>query len=228
MRTVVSVFLLGSIALPFLTANANAGIAIVSQTRTVSANAQVFGPGNESDSESVTHTAPDDGPFDEGAGATATTSGGDCLAGANQISTLGANELHAIGNCGMYAEAFNAQAFASCHAASVFDVTFEVSVASPFTLSGFLSGYDFGNSTIEFTGPDGTLYDVTTFNEEVTFHETGTLEAGEYRLFARSNGSASAGLETSYASGDYNVTLAVAGSVSVDPATWAQIKGAYR
>ncbi|MCA9753664.1 MAG: hypothetical protein KC591_15825 [Gemmatimonadetes bacterium] len=220
------IFLAGALGARPATAN----VTIVSQTRTVQANASsVDGSNGQNDSDSASAAAPDDGPFVQGAGAFAFVDNGSAGGAANQNSTLSADQFVATGNCGMDAYGGSNSVFSSVSATSLFDVTFTVSVESTYTLTGFMNGYDSGHSDISLSGPGGSLFqEFAGGNLQIDFDELGTLVPGEYRIRASSSGSVAVGLGKNYASGDFSLTLTVAKPVSVESTSWASVKAAHR
>lgn len=211
---------------------ADAAMTIVSQTRSVRATANATS-NTEFDSDEQEFEAPDEGPFVEGAGVFATTSGSESSGSGTQNSSLSPNLLQAAGTCGMYALSYEQNAIASASGSSLFDVTFDVDTESSFALQGTISGFDDGHTDVLLSGPGGVIYEDSAFNGEILLDVTGSMVPGQYRLKILANGSVFGFFASkAYASGDFDATLTVQTVVSAGPpmraATWSEAKAMYR
>lgn len=208
MRLAQTTFLLTALA-----AHASADVLTpVSQNRFVTGSAYAEDDGGTpNDSESETFTAPDFGPFSEAASGQATTPNALGSGGSWQDSTILPGSITAAGSAFANGEGYDFGAFGDGSGESRMEVTFDLAVASSYTLTGDANAYDDGSSVMFFENTaTGLLHVVSAAGpaEEIPYAFGGTLAPGQYKLTVYASGSAYGDLFFyGYAFGEYDVAL---------------------
>ncbi|MCP3978413.1 MAG: hypothetical protein GY716_03645 [bacterium] len=168
---------------------ASADVTLVTQGRSVAGAAFAEDSGG-SDSDADSSEAPDFGPFVDARDGTANVYNAYASGGGNQNSTITGNHVFAQGAAFANAEGYDSDGFGDASGSSLFDFTFQVGDATPYTIDVSLAAYDSGGTSFLFTGPSGDVLTVESpFNDEVSSFQSGLLQPGQYRLKGFSAGS---------------------------------------
>lgn len=159
----------------------------VSQDRRVSTSVSVD-DGILSDSDSDSLSAPDFGPFDETAQASASIPGRTATATAFQRSTIGSDTVSADGAV----SAFTTDGFDDATARSFFEITFDITQRLPFELIASVTNFvdDESNSSVDVLlrgGPGDQVIGQTRVDSSLSdnfLFASGVLEPGSYVLRA--------------------------------------------
>ncbi|HMB68662.1 MAG TPA: FlgD immunoglobulin-like domain containing protein [bacterium] len=185
-----------------------AGLSVVSQNRTVSGTTTVSTPsGGGTDGGSA--TAPGAGAFQESRYGDIFVSDGVGSGGGWQDSWVLSHSLRGEATHFSNADVWGGSGWANASGSTLFDVTFEVFQSEGYSLTGFVEEFDNGSTRLTLDGPSGSVHAFyAPTNNTLNFSETGTLDPGQYRLIARSDGSsfASAG-SFDYSSGAWEFEL---------------------
>ncbi|MCA9752957.1 MAG: hypothetical protein KC591_12250 [Gemmatimonadetes bacterium] len=221
---VAIVALLGTVGSP------RANTIIISQDRSTSVYGEVF---NANSGQTWTmqdaESAPDQGLFDSSLSVGPQGDGALAMAQAFQTSSLAADSLSAIGSTFLLlaTQPDSSAVAVSGSATSTFDVVFELTGAAAFALAGHVSAGLASTTDLTLTGPGGLVYEAHPDQETVFFDEAGVLGPGQYQLQLHvvSEGTTQ-GVTLIFGAG-YDLLLTLEPTVSLEPASWSSVKGAY-
>ncbi|MEZ5063145.1 MAG: hypothetical protein R3B81_00335 [bacterium] len=226
--------ILAAVGLVFLCAAlADASTIFVSQDRSTSVSGEIHNANTgQTTSDQMSESAPDVSPFlsnvSVGVGGDASLA----FVRAIQNSFLEPDSISTDGSSfALLLVPTDSTAVTSYGVAmSNFDVTFELTGTAAFTLTGQLQCVFAGEAAATLTGPAGVVYDVTATTETVLVDVAGTLIPGQYRLevHALVEGTVPLDAPNGAFQALYEIVLALQPTVSVQPASWAGVKSAYR
>ncbi|MEZ5063146.1 MAG: hypothetical protein R3B81_00340 [bacterium] len=221
---VAIVALLGTVGSP------RANTIIISQDRSTSVYGEVF---NANSGQTWTmqdaESAPDQGLFDSSLSVGPQGDGALAMAQAFQTSSLAVDSLSAIGSTFLLlaTQPDSSAVAVSGSATATFDVVFELTGAAAFALAGHVSAGLSSTTDLTLNGPGGLVYEAHPHQENVFFDEAGVLGPGQYQLQLHvvSEGSTQ-GVTLIFGAG-YDLLLTLEPTVSLEPASWSSVKGAY-
>ena len=194
--------------LAFGAGTADAVIVPTAQSRTVAATAHAQDSqtsGDDSDSD----LAPDFGPFDRAVSATVLLAGALGAGTGSQDSEILPIAIRAAGSHSANGEGWEPGGAGNATGSSHFEVTFDLTEDADYAMTGTLEAFDSGSTTLQLTGPSGTIHFLSPSNESIVVAEVGNLLAGSYTLVIESSGSAFGDFFFyDYASGFYDIDFA--------------------
>ena len=187
----------------------------VSQDRSVSGAASATDFSGTFD-DNTSDSAPDFGPFVEGAAATVSLSGSLGSGGGTQDSVINASSIVASGSHFANGEGYEFDAFGSGSGSSNCQIVFDVPIAASYTLTGSIAAFDNGSTSLTLFGPAGFIESEFASGpaQTIPLNSSAAIGPGQYTLTITSSGSAFGDLFFfDYASGDYDVTLELSSNV---------------
>jgi hypothetical protein len=188
------------------------GVTLVGQDRRVAGSALVTTP-LDFDSESQQFAAPDEGPFDAAAIASALVDGASASATSTQNSSITPFAVHAAGSYDATAEVGveGGTAYTACQTNVA--LRFAVPEATTYALEGFLEAFDDGYTTVQFSRPFLTVEFFSASEERLDLQESGVIEAGTYDLNVTASGGANAESGAAdHVAGAYDLHLILGGA----------------
>jgi hypothetical protein len=231
------------ICLLAVAAQAGAQVVLVSQSRSVSGYAEAYGFWGLEASDSDSLTAPDFGLFEEEVSLEAVSPSAWSRVSATQDSEIQAGHFSIHGNStatdiGANYDEFeplNAIGYGSVH--SDFEVLFEVSTPTPFSLIGTLAttyasiygtveGYNIASLQLDRNGGPYLSFDIDT-NGEIAVNESGILEPGIYTLIVKASSLAES-ITGGRGYSSFDLDFFMESPVAVDEMSWGQVKTLFR
>lgn len=201
------------------------GITLVGQDRRVHGSAFVTDP-MVFDSDVQQFVAPDGGPFEATAVATASIAGATGSASGSQISTVMPHVIEASGAYTASAEHSAEEGTAYASSETNVALRFVVPEATTYFLEGFLEAAD-GFTSLQFSRPFLTVEWFSTTSQHLDLNESGAIAAGTYDLNVTAHGNANTDVDAPLqASGGYDIRL-VFGSATDAPVIASQRIAAY-
>lgn len=202
------------------------GITLLGQDRRVHGGAFVTDP-IVFDSDTQQFMAPDHGPFEATATATASIDAATSTATGSQISAVMAHVIEARGAFSADAELFSAEAGAFASSESNVALRFSVPEATTYFLVGFVEAADGGFTTLQLSRPFLTVEWFSATNQHLDLSESGAIDAGTYDLNITAHGTANTDTGGPlHASGGYDIHL-IFGSATDAPVVTSQRIAAY-
>jgi hypothetical protein len=224
-------------------APASAQVVLVSQSRSVFGYAEAFGFSGPVVSDSDSLAAPDFGLFEEEISLEVDASEGYSAVSATQYSEIhtGYFSIHGSSTavdvwsyCGDDGVNFSC-GFGGGIVHSDFEVLFEVSTPTPFSLIGtlaaaytynFVEGHQIASLQLDRDGGPYLSFDIDT-NGEIAVNESGILEPGIYTLIVKASSRAD-----SWSGGQgyssFDIDFFMESPVAVDEMSWGQVKSLFR
>lgn len=210
----------------------SAEIVLLGQSRSASVYAGAWSWFADFSSDSI--TAPDFGQFEEEISLEASSGMAWGLGSATQNSEIqtGHFSIHGSAAAVAYAPGPPEPGYAEGHGTSDFEVRFEVSTPTPFSLAGTLarSGVGYSGLQLERNGEPYLSLSAPDGGSVMTVGEGGILEAGDYTLTVDTTFYAYADYDYpgDIGSGSFDIDFFMETSVAVDEMSWGQVKAMYR
>ena len=181
----------------------------VSQARSVSGSANAY---DEQDfaSDSDSDQADNFLPFNAGASAQANVFSGTGSGGGSQTSSFTNQLISAKGSAFAVGDGWDFSGGGGGSGSSQFQMTFDLAVETPYTLTGTLGGFDNGGSSLSFARDGNVIFsdNASGVSDLHNFSDSGTLLPGRYTLTCSAGASANGGFGfTDYGSAEYCADL---------------------